>query len=121
MFEDCTSLETVVLEEGLTKLNTGVFKGCTALKSISLPMGLTEIGANVFTNCTSLKSLTIPASVEKVNGAFVGWTSEQEVIFEVYAYDAAAFTTNWYGNDTNYTYKVVCVNPVYAETDSGKE
>lgn len=96
-FENCASLETVVLEEGVTSIETSAFAGCTALQEISLPDTLLTIETNAFNGCTSLKEITIPANVTKLNGSvFNGWTSAQKVIIELYALDSvSAWTNSW--------------------------
>lgn len=73
MFEDCTSLEKVVLPQNATRMYKGVFKNCTRLKSVTLPKKLKEIYANAFRNCKSLKKLVIPKSVNYISkSAFRG-------------------------------------------------
>ena len=96
-FENCVSLETVVIEEGVTIIDTSAFAGCTALQEISLPDTLLTIETNAFNGCTSLKEITIPANVTKLNvSVFNGWTSAQKVIIELYALDfVSAWTNSW--------------------------
>mgnify|MGYP005772815459 FL=1 len=96
-FENCVSLETVVIEEGVTIIDTSAFAGCTALQEISLPDTLLTIETNAFNGCTSLKEITIPANVTKLNvSVFNGWTSAQKVIIELYALDSvSAWTNSW--------------------------
>ncbi|MBQ8070931.1 MAG: leucine-rich repeat protein [Bacteroidales bacterium] len=53
-FENCTSLESVVLNDGLTEIQQRAFYGCTALSSINIPTALKEIGQFCFMNCSSL-------------------------------------------------------------------
>ena len=94
-FENCVSLETVVIEEGVTIIDTSAFAGCTALQEISLPDTLLTIETNAFNGCTSLKEITIPANVTKLNvSVFNGWTSAQKVIIELYALDSVSVWTN---------------------------
>ena len=63
-FDKCTSLVSVVLPDGMTKIPS--FSGCKSLKSITLPEGLTEIVRGDFENCESLESITIPWGVTKI-------------------------------------------------------
>lgn len=99
IFRYCTSLKTVVIEEGFTVLPDGMFTGCTALTSVTLPDTVTTI-YNAFGDCTSISSIVIPASVTNIYSmSFVGWTADQTIIFEVYALDSEYATIrNW---DTN--------------------
>lgn len=56
-FEDCTSLESVVLPDSITDIGSNAFSGCTSLESIVLPSGLTKILYGQFSDCISLKSV----------------------------------------------------------------
>ncbi len=68
VFEDCTSLETLTLNEGIESIDGEAFKGCSSLTSVKLPDTLKTIGQDAFAD-TSIDSLTIPSSTE-VLGAF---------------------------------------------------
>ena len=61
-----TSLEKVVLPEGLTELCSNMFSGCEKLKDIHLPDSLMCIGNCAFDNCISLISIEIPDSVTSI-------------------------------------------------------
>ena len=68
IFNDCTSLKTVVLSEGVKMISDYVFDGCTALTSITLPKTLKTINADAFKNCTSLKHVYYAGSAaDKAN------------------------------------------------------
>lgn len=54
MFEGCTSLKTVILEEGLYMIGEAAFKGCVSLEEIDLPDSLNRIEGEAFKDCTSL-------------------------------------------------------------------
>ena len=55
-FYNCTSLETVTIEEGsvLTSIGDYAFCGCTSLESIEIPNNVTSIGNDAFDDCNSL-------------------------------------------------------------------
>ncbi len=61
IFYNCTSLETVIFEEGsqLSNIGTYAFQNCTSLKNISLPNSLTILGNYAFKGCTSLEEISI--------------------------------------------------------------
>lgn len=63
-FQDCTALETVVIEEGFLYLNGTTFKGCTALKNVTLPASLTTVGSSCFEGCTALAGISFPSGME---------------------------------------------------------
>ena len=64
-------ITSVVLEEGITSINSQAFWGCTSLTDVTLPASLTNIGYEAFRGCTALTSITIPASVKSIaSGVF---------------------------------------------------
>lgn len=74
-FQNCTSLETVVLPAALNSLPTNCFRGCSSLKSVTLPTGITSIPNYAFTNCSVLESLDVPSTITSVGQyAFSGCT-----------------------------------------------
>ena len=79
IFQNCTSLETVVLSGELDKIPNYTFDGCKALKNITLPSTLTSIGIEAFKGCTSIESVVLPASVVLEKNVFNGWTAEQTI------------------------------------------
>ncbi|MDR1821680.1 MAG: leucine-rich repeat domain-containing protein, partial [Oscillospiraceae bacterium] len=56
-FNESYSLETVLLPEGLEKIEYNAFSSCTSLLSVEFPSTLKEIGVNAFQYCTSLTSV----------------------------------------------------------------
>ena len=101
VFSGCTSLETVVMSENISKLYThtfykctalqeinlpkniieieaGCFAGCTSLKTVSMP-GVTSLGDYFFKNCTSLTSVSIPAITSLGAGCFIGCSSLESI------------------------------------------
>jgi hypothetical protein len=63
IFEDCKSLKTVTLYEGLESIGSEMFKGCSALTSITLPNSINFIGSEAFVG-TSLTEITLPAPAQ---------------------------------------------------------
>ena len=75
-FENCSSLTSITIPEGVTSIGEFVFSSCTSLTSITIPEGVTSIGNYAFYFCTSLTSITIPESVVSIgDGAFGNCTS----------------------------------------------
>ena len=62
-FENCTSLETIVLPEGLSDISLYSFRGCSKLKNITLPSSLEYIYDRPFWSCYSLENVYI-SSIE---------------------------------------------------------
>lgn len=63
--------------------DTGAFQDCTTLISVIIPDGVAEIQDNAFQGCTNLKTVTIPASVTLLrNCAFDNCPNLQSIYFE---------------------------------------
>ena len=60
-----TTLDTITLPVGVTKINSGAFSGCSNLISVDMPEGVTLIDNSAFTNC-NLTSVVIPSTVTSV-------------------------------------------------------
>ena len=65
-FTDCKFLDTVIFEEGMTRIPDYALSGCKSVKNIVIPEGVTEIGADAFRGCSNLKKIIIPQSVIKI-------------------------------------------------------
>ena len=63
-FANCTGVESITIEDGITEIGEYAFSGCTGLKSIKIPNSVEKIGNNAFDKCTALTSVKIPASVK---------------------------------------------------------
>ena len=62
-FQNCTSLKTVILSEGIETIGGYSFEGCTALTSITLPGSIKTVWDDAFANCTNLKNVYYAGSV----------------------------------------------------------
>lgn len=65
-FSNCTELEQVIIDEGVTKIEHYAFSGDHQLKAVYIPSTVTEIGDEVFYHCGNLEILY----VDKNNPAF---------------------------------------------------
>ena len=65
-FQDCISLTSVTLPDGLQAIGVQAFSECISLESIVIPDGVVSIGAFAFSNCSALTAITIPASVVSI-------------------------------------------------------
>ena len=106
-FEDCTSLESLTLNDtfktigsyafygsgikqitfgnGLETIGSNAFYNCNNLESLELGEGITSIGYAAFYNCTGLKGdLVIPSSVTSIGvSAFYGCTGlNKKIVIE---------------------------------------
>ena len=58
-----TSIENIVIENGVTTIGNYAFRYLTSLKSITIPDSITSIGTFAFYQCYDLTNITIPDSV----------------------------------------------------------
>ena len=58
-FSGCTTLTSVTVGDGVTRIGRSAFSGCTSLASITIGNSVTSIGDSAFTDCTSLESVYI--------------------------------------------------------------
>lgn len=80
-FSSCSSLESIVIPDGVTAIGTwseyentyygSSFSGCKSLKEIVIPDSVTSIGSSAFSNCTSLESITIGRGVESLGDEWI--------------------------------------------------
>ena len=66
MFDGCTKLESVTLNDNINRIESDAFYQCGALKKIKMPKNLKEIGSYAFSGCTSLQVATMPASLSEI-------------------------------------------------------
>ena len=117
LFQNCTSIETVIFTEGVTTINDGMFAGCTSLKTVVLPSTLTKICYHAFAN-SAIEEIIIPKNVTEIQHyAFFDSTSSapvanlKRVIFED--------TTRTWTIKQNGTGEVISSSPIGAS--SGEE
>lgn len=68
-----SSLQSVVIGNGVTSIGEGAFDYCDSLISVVIGDSVTNIGDHAFSNCRSLTSIVIPDSVISIgNDAFAG-------------------------------------------------
>ncbi len=66
-FRGCSSLTSISIPEGITRIGDNAFTGCYSLTSVSIPDGVTSIGERAFSECSRLKSVVFPN-----NGILIG-------------------------------------------------
>lgn len=75
-----SSLTSITLPEGLTRIYQSAFGGCQGLKSISLPSSVTYLDSQAFINCTNLASVSLPEGLQEIeHNAFSGCTSLKSI------------------------------------------
>ena len=72
-FNNCYSLNSITIPDGVTSIDGNAFQNCYSLKSITIPDTVTSIGSSAFNSCYSLSSITIPSTVTSIgDNAFNG-------------------------------------------------
>ena len=76
IFENCTNLENVYLEDGLTFIPDSIFFACVSLEQIDIPNSVTTIGSYAFAWCR-IKSVILPENLTTFSAyAFDGCSDE---------------------------------------------
>lgn len=80
------SFEELQYFTGLTEITATCFLNCTSLQRVVIPEGVKRIGNGAFNGCTSLKWVEIPATVTEIKQqVFAGDTGLEYIIFKSYA------------------------------------
>ena len=61
-----SSIESVILPEGLTHIGHHAFSGCSKLTSIAIPNSTERIDTYAFWNCTGLSDIYIPDNITEI-------------------------------------------------------
>ncbi len=80
-FAECSSLKTVVFEEGCTVINYGLLRGCKTIETIVLPNTVTTINEYAFSGATNLKSIIFSENLASIwDYAFYNCSSLESAI-----------------------------------------
>ncbi len=105
-FNKCSTLKSVTIPVGVTKIDNEAFFGCSALTSINIPEGVTQIRFLAFSGCTALTSVTIPNSMTRIEGsAFIDCESLTTITFQgtKAEWEAIPKDFDWDKNTASYT------------------
>lgn len=76
VFNNCDSIQNIVIGNEVTSIGAGAFNRCTNLKDITIGNGVTNIGTCAFADCTALQNVTIGKGVTSIGSeAFDGCTN----------------------------------------------
>ena len=71
-FENCASLVSIHLPDGIIKIANSAFENCRKLTDINFPKSLTKIKGFAFLNCRHITSITIPEGVTSIGTCAFG-------------------------------------------------
>jgi len=79
-FSGCTKLKTITLPETLQRIENSAFFNCRMLQEVEIPNTVNYIGTQAFAECRSLKSVNIPTALNYIsNMTFSYCTSLTEI------------------------------------------
>ena len=70
IFNGCSNLKEVILEEGIEEISGRAFDSCSKVKELKLPKSLKRIGPCAFRNI-SVEEFNIPENVESIAAIFI--------------------------------------------------
>ena len=130
-FYNCTTLKTVVIEDGVLSIGDSAFQSCDELASVTIGNDVSVIGSQAFYECTKLKTLTIGSGLEWIKQSAFYYCSALTKISlpaSILQIDGGAFRScgNLLGvsfADTSYKWKQIddygsVVNSAYSVEDS---
>ena len=94
-FANCTMLTSMTLPQKTYMLPDHLFDGCTNLREVKFdePSDLKYLGSSVFANCPKLTSITLPKSVDSldyIDPLFLQGSSVDRIVFKGVADDQFA-------------------------------
>ncbi|MBR5513554.1 MAG: leucine-rich repeat protein [Ruminococcus sp.] len=76
-----TSINKIIIENGVTNISFASFYGCKSLTLVKIPDSVTDIGVSAFAGCIKLTSIELPESIENIGkSAFENCSSLSSVI-----------------------------------------
>lgn len=64
-FENCSSLTSVTIPNGVTRIGYDAFKGCKALSTLTLPNSINSMGTRAFADCKNWQTIRVPQGMKK--------------------------------------------------------
>lgn len=86
-FKDCTSLQSVIIPEGLEQVEDFAFQGCTSLENVFIPRSVTTIGRMAFDGCVNLMAFDVDQENQR-------YLSYKGVLFDYSNYTVVRFPPN---------------------------
>ena len=81
VFSQFKGLKSVSIPSSVTSIGNGSFQYCSNLESVSMPNSITSIGTNAFQNCSGMTSVKLSSGLTAIpNYAFAGCTGLTAVV-----------------------------------------
>lgn len=80
-FQNCVSLETFEIPQGLEYIPDYMLSGCTSLKRIVIPGWVKVVGMCAFDGCASLEEAELNEGIEEIEGFAFGGTGLHELVY----------------------------------------
>lgn len=75
-----TSIESVIIPNGVVEMGNDVFMDCEKLHSVSLPNTITRMGWQIFYGCKNLKIVNIPTGISRIPDTMFYGTGIEEIV-----------------------------------------
>lgn len=79
MFEVCYNMKQITLPQTLEKIGDNAFKECQSLASIEMPQNVKQIGDSAFENCQGLSQVTLNEGLESIGSKAFSYTTLESV------------------------------------------
>lgn len=79
-FRSCSSLKSLVVNEGVEVIGDRAFNECYNLNSVKLPNSLRKIGQRAFSNCSGGPDWNLPEGLEEIGDYAFYWTYSKSVV-----------------------------------------
>ncbi len=96
-FQDCTTLVSVVIPEGVTEIQDNAFRGCINLKIVKIPDSVTLIWHCAFDACPNLQSIYFEGDAPQTGNYLFDYSSPLTIYYHEGSND---WTNPWYGCPT---------------------
>lgn len=96
-FQDCTTLTSVVIPDGVTEIQDNAFYGCTSLEMVTIPSSVTLLRNCAFSDCPNLRAIYFEGDAPQ-QANYVFDSTENVVMY--YLDGASGWENPWYGRPT---------------------
>ena len=79
----CNTLQTVIVSEGVIKIEDYAFSSCRMLHSVRIADSVIELGKSIFYGCNKLSTIKIGSGVSDISSAFYSLATPDINVFEI--------------------------------------